>query len=253
MPPEQLDGDRRNRIRMLAASVHELGRIQLAQEQPACVEAYTEALQLGRRIGDQSVEAIAAFNLGHAYKDLPELRDLDKAASWYQDSLDLYDEADRLSRARCFAQLGYVHWERFREARAAGRPEEDLLAHLNAALDAYQQALKLLPADAVDDLAVIHNSLGVIYNDGDQPEVALRHYQEAIRYMEAAGNRYGAATIRGNVALALAGGGRLEDGLLWAQAALRDFQTYEDRAAADIAQTQQLIDEIEAAIAGGQG
>jgi tetratricopeptide (TPR) repeat protein len=252
-PSAELDDDQRALLRTLAVGVHELGEILREQQQPACVEAYTEVLELARRIGDRLHEAIAAYNLGHAYKDLPELRDLDKAARWYQDSLDRNDEADHLGRARCVAELVYVHWERFREARAAGRPEAELLTLLKAAADAYQQALELLPADAVGDLAVAHNQLGNICSDGGQLGVAQRHWQETIRYDEAAGNRYGAAQTRYNVAVALANRGRFGDGLLWAQAALRDFQTYGDRAAAEIAQTQQLIAEIEEALGGGRG
>jgi tetratricopeptide (TPR) repeat protein len=252
-PSAELDDDQRALLSTLAVGLHELGEILREQQQPACVEAYTEVLQLARRIGDRLHEAIAAYNLGHAYKDLPELRDLDKAARWYQYSLDHQDEADQLGRARCVAELGYVHWERFREARAAGRPQAELLAHLEAATDAYQQALDLLPADAVGDLAVAHNQLGNIYADGGQLDLALRHWQETIRYDEVAGNRYGAALTRSNVALALANQGRFGDGLLWAQAALRDFQTYGDRAAANIAQSQRLIAAIEQALVGGRG
>jgi tetratricopeptide (TPR) repeat protein len=113
--------------------------------------------------------------------------------------------------------------------------------------------LELLPADAVGDLAVAHNALGVIYDNGGQLDVALRHWQESIRYKEAGGDRYSAAQTRYNVAGALARRGRLPEGLLWAQAALRDYQTYEDHAPAEIAQTQQLIADIERGLAGGQG
>ena len=62
----------------------------------------------------------------------------------------------------------------------------------------------------------------------------------------------GAADTRCHVARALAQRGRLGDGLLWAQAALRDYQSYGDRAAAKIAQIQQLIAAIEQVLAGGQ-
>jgi hypothetical protein len=66
-------------------------------------------------------------------------------------------------------------------------------------------------------------------------------------------DRYSAARTRYNVALALAQRGRLEDGVLWAHAALRDYQTYGDRAAADIAQTNRLMATIEGRLASGQG
>ena len=48
-----------------------------------------------------------------------------------------------------------------------------------------------------------------------------------------------------NVALALVRAGRLADAREYAHAALRNYQTYGDRAAADIQETQELIAEIE--------
>jgi tetratricopeptide (TPR) repeat protein len=251
-PPAQLDDIQRHRLRTLGANVHELGLILQAQQKSACVQAFIEALHVARRIDERPTQAVIAFNLGRAYTEVPDLRDLDTAARWYQDSLDLRDEGDRLGQARSIGQLGYVHWERFKEARHADRPERELLVHLNAAADAYQQALELTPADTVGDLAVGHSQLGVIYSEGGQLDRALRHWQEAIRFYDWAGNRYDAARTRANIAGALAEFGRLGDGLLWAQAALRDYQTYGDRAAADIAETQQLIADIED-LASGQG
>lgn len=60
------------------------------------------------------------------------------------------------------------------------------------------------------------------------------------------GNLYGAAQPRFNVALALrATRGRLADAREYAYAALRNYQTYGDRAAAEIQETQGLIAEIE--------
>ena len=153
-PSAELDGDQHAQLRTLAVGVLELGQILREQQQPACVQAYTEALQLTRRIGNRPNEAIAAYNLGRAYAEVPGLRNLDEAERWFQESLDLHDETDRLGRARCVGQLGSVHYQRFAEALTVGRPEAELLDHLNAAAEAYQQALELLPADAVADLAV---------------------------------------------------------------------------------------------------
>jgi tetratricopeptide (TPR) repeat protein len=250
MPPEQLDADQRNRIRNLGGSMHELGELLREQQQPACVDAYHEARELVRRIGDRPAEAIAAYNLGRAYGEVPGLQDLDEAESWYQHSLDLRDESDHFGRAQCIGQLGQVHRKRFIEARAAGRPEEEVLAHLNAAGRAYHQALDLCPADAINELAVSHTQLGNTYADANQPDRALRHWQEAIHQFETAGNRYTAAQTRDNVALALFRRGRFGDALVWAQAALRNYQAYGDHAAANIVQTQQLIARIEQAMAG---
>jgi hypothetical protein len=61
--------------------------------------------------------------------------------------------------------------------------------------------------------------------------------------MEVAGDTYAAAQIRLNVAYDLANHGRFSDALLYAQAALRDFQTF-GRAADEIQKTQRLIARI---------
>jgi tetratricopeptide (TPR) repeat protein len=244
-PPDALDGTQRNAIRTLAVSLEQLGHIQREQGQPDCVPAYEEAVQLYQRIGDRPAEAVAAFNLGHAYKDIPALRDLDKADEWYRRSLELRDERDRNGRARCVGQLGYVAWERFKEARTANKPTNELTHYLTTALNYYHQALDLLPPDAVDDLAVTHNQLGLCYQDAGDLDRALTHYREAIRYDEMSGNTYEAAKHRRNVALALLNAGRLPDALEYAQAALRGFATFGDRAAADIQDTQGLIERIQ--------
>jgi len=247
-PPQALDGAQRNAIRTLAVSLEQLGHVQREQGKAECVAAYEEAIPLYQRIGDQAAEAVAAFNLGHAYMQLPAIRDLAQAERWYRRSLELRAERDRLGRGKCHNQLGAVARERFLEARAANRPEEELLRHLNAAVGFYQQALKLLPPNAVDDLAVAHNQLGNIHDDTGDLDRALPHYRESIRYEEMQGNLYGAAQTRFNVALALRDAGRLTDAREYAAAALRNYQTYGDRAAAEMQQMQGLIDWIERAM-----
>jgi tetratricopeptide (TPR) repeat protein len=246
--PEELDAAQRNAIRSLAVSLHNLAQIQYELGQPECVAAYEETARLTQRISDQASEATAALNFGHAYLTLPDLRDLLQAERWYRRSLELTDERDRQGRARCVGQLGCVAWERFKEARAANEPEEELLRHLNTAAQFYHQALDLLPANAVDDLAVTHNQLGGVYFAAGDVERALHQAREAIRYEEMQGNLYGAAQSRGNVALALTQAGRLADAREYALAALRNYETYGDRAAAEIQRTQGLIAEIEQAM-----
>ncbi len=244
-PPESLDASQRNAIRTLAVSLEQLGNIQREQSKPECAKSYEEAIPLCQRIGDRPAEAVAAFNLGHAYKDIPALRDLAQAERWYRRSLELRDERDHLGRSKCLIVLGNVAWERFREARVADKPEEELLRHLNAALQFYYQALELTPPNAVNDLAVAHNQLGNIYLGAGDVDRALPHYREAIRYHETAGNLYAAAQTRFNVALALAGANRLADARAYADAALRNYETYGDRAAEMIQRTQGLIAAIE--------
>jgi tetratricopeptide (TPR) repeat protein len=245
IPLESLNGVQRNTIRSLAVSLEQLGHIQREQGQPDCVASYEEAIPLYQRVGDHAAEAVVAFNLGHAYLQIADRGDLAQAERWYRRSLELHDERDRLGRGKCLITLGIVSSERFREARAADKPAEEPLRYLNDAAQFYRQALDLLPPNAVNDLAVTHNQLGLIYGDAGDLDRALSHYRESIRYEEMQGNLYGAAQTRFNVAIGLANAGRLADALLYAQAALRNFTTYGDRAAAEVQETQGLIEWIE--------
>ena len=124
------------------------------------------------------------------------------------------------------------------------------MKHLNTAVDYYQQALALLPPDAVDDLAVTHNQLGVIYKEAGDLESALYHYNQDIHYDELAGNQYGAGQTRFNIAILLAQNRRLSDALLYARAALRNYESYEGRAKEKEDKTKYMISEIEKAIDG---
>jgi tetratricopeptide (TPR) repeat protein len=251
-PQEGLTAAQKNQIRSLAASLHELGEIQRKGGRVECVAAYKESLELAERIGDQAGAAICAHNLGRAYKDLPDLRDLSAAERWYRRSLELHDPGDRLGKGKCTGQLGAVALERFRDARAAGRPEEELLVFLNDAVRWYHQALDLLPEDDVDDLAGVRHQLGHAYGEAGDLDRALPHFQKAIRYREAQGNLFGAAQTRRNAAAGLASVGRFADALAYAEEALRGFATYGERAAVETAGTQGLIEAIQKDAAAGR-
>lgn len=206
LAPERLSPAQRNQIRTLAASVHELGEIERELGQPECLQSYNESYELAVRIDDGAGAATVAFNLGRAYEDVPAIRDLAEAERWHRRSLELRQEEDRLGRARCLGQLGIVANRRFLEAKEASRPAQELLKHLNAALGLYLQALDLTPQDAIADLATCHNQLGVIYAHAGDLERASQHHRKAISYREEAGDAYGAAQARCNVAVTLAQG-----------------------------------------------
>lgn len=192
-------------------------------------------------------ESMLATSLGNAYLSVPGLRDLGQAQRWHQHSLDLKPEHNRVGRAASLAQLAGVAFQRFVEARAAGDPETVLLGHLNAALRGYQKALGLFPADDVEDLAVIHHQMGLIYRQAGDTRQALHHYQQSIRYDEARGDTYGAGQTRHNIALLLGADGRPGDALHYARAALQDFERTGPGAARDAISTRELITQLEQA------
>jgi len=243
-------------IRTLAASLAGLGDIQREQGEGACVTAYEEAATLLQRIGDRAAEAVAAFNLGYAYLQITTLRDLDttarldEAERWYQRSLDLRPPNEAQGRAQSTGQLGLVAYERFRAGRAAGAADSELLRHLNAAAQRYQEMLNLLPSTVLPDLAVAHNQLGVIYDDAGQTALARQHYDKSISYKEQSDDHYGAAGTRYNVAIMYAQSGDLATALLYAESALRGFQS-SPNAADRVQLAQQLIALIQRDKQGG--
>ena len=93
----------------------------------------------------------------------------------------------------------------------------------------------------MEALATTHNQLGRIYYWIGQPKYAEQHYVNAIRYLEATGHHYEAAASRYNVALAFLEAGRLDDAVLYAQAALLDYEGYSIHATAEQQQTRKLI------------
>jgi tetratricopeptide (TPR) repeat protein len=241
----QLTPTQQNQIRTLVISLQYLGDILLYQEDPGCLSRYQEALPLVQRIQDTAAESRLATSLGNAYLEVPGMRDLDQAQHWHQHSLNLRPGHDRVGRAKSLGQLASVAYERFLEARAAGQPEAVLLGHLNNALDGYQQALDLLPADDAENLATTHNQIGIIYHQAGDTRRALHHYQQAIKFREARGDIYGAGQTRYNIALLLQEDGRPADALHYARAALNDFQRVGPGAAQDVAKAQALITDLE--------
>jgi tetratricopeptide (TPR) repeat protein len=235
----------RNQIRNLAAALNEFGNIHLEQEDPGCLPHFQEALALFQRIGDRPSEANAALSLGNAHLMVLALRDLDQAGLWCQRSLSLRADSDRVGRASCHAQLGLVALEQFDDAVSAGEAETVMLEHLNDGLRHYQQALDLFPAGDHEHRAITENQLGNIYARAGDTGQALRHYQQSIHHKEARGEIFGAGTTRYNIALLLNEDGRTGDALLYARAALDNFQRVGPGAASRADLARQLIANLE--------
>lgn len=243
--PAQRTPEQRHSIRSLAVLLKQDADIQLAQARKECVHVYQEALELFEQIDDQVGAATCAFHLGNCYKDLPNVRDLEEARRWYEQSLERCDENDTLIGAKCISGLGSVAFEQFREARAQARPQDELQRLWNQAAQHFHEALALTRGDAAHDLALGHQDLGNVYGEVGQVDQASRYYREAIRYFEASGDCYHAATTRCNVAIDLVNAGRLQDALAYAGAALRGLEFFAAESVEEIAKTRALIDVIQ--------
>jgi tetratricopeptide (TPR) repeat protein len=243
-PPKAWGTGEKETICSLGASLHGLSQIQLERGSAGCVDGYREALSLAESLQDSPHAAVCAFNLGHAYEELDEIRDFDLAEQWYRRSLELIPKEDRMGRAGCLVQLGTVAYRRFLDARKSDRPPDECLGHLATAEGYYLKALKITPSNAAGDLATAHNQLGSVYVDAGQFDAALTHYRESIRYKEAMQDRYAAGQTRRNAALALYLAGRLADAREWALSALRDFEASEN-ADQDVVKTLKLLELIQ--------
>jgi tetratricopeptide (TPR) repeat protein len=251
--PDQRDAMQRQAVDILAISLQALAHIQRGQGSPTCATTFREALDLASATGNTAAQAVYAFNLAHAYKDIAELRNLDEAERWYGKSLDLRPPDDRLGRGMCVGQLGSVAYERFEDARTAGRPVEELARYIAEAARLYEQALDMMPATAVTERGTIHNMLGNIYDDTGDIDRALHHYRQSIQYADKAGEIFLAGGRRFNVAVTLADADRLTDARAYAEAALTNYRTFGDRAADLIQRTEGLIAKIGEAIAKKAG
>src|SRR5262249_20224202 len=150
-------------------------------------------------------------NLGHVYREIAHLRNLDEAERWYRKSLDLLPPDDELGRGLCIGQLGLVAYERFEDAWTAKRPVEELARHLAEAARLYEQALDMTPATAVTERGTTHHQLGNIYVVAGDIAGALHHYRRSIQYADNAGEIFSAGLSRENVAITLLGADRLTD------------------------------------------
>lgn len=243
----ELEEEERNVLKRLGTSLNELGHIRLELNQADCVPAYEEALKIAERIGNRTDAAVYAVSLGRAFLRLPGRQDLDQAERWFQKSLGLRVKSDALGRASTLADLGSIALRRFHLALAAGQPMEESFPHLERAANLYQEALDWMPPDVASDLAVIHNQLATIYQGMLDIESSLHHSRQAIREYERTGNLFAASQSRSNAAVTLLIADRQADALEYAQAALRGFESYGEKAAMEIERTRQLIAKIRGA------
>lgn len=261
LPPDaDIAPDQRNSIRTLSGSLTTLGLILMQEGSSDCVAVYEEAIRCNRRIHDTTVEAIALYDLGTAYKDIPDIRDLDAAEAAYERSQTLHAASDSLGRSRCEHGLGMVHLARFRESLQRGDSEETMLRHAQAAEERFRHGIALCPAFAIGDLAVMYGSLGVLFSEMGMTEQARESYERSLQLDEKSGDRYRSGEDRYNIALMYCHAAGQESNLsrqrdilhraeAYAQRAMEDFRHYQGCAAKNAAMVQKLITCIGTALA----
>jgi tetratricopeptide (TPR) repeat protein len=245
-PTASLTPVQRNLIRNYGVHLNNLGDMLSQQGDPGCLPHYRESIALAQRLGDQWDEAQRAGNLGNAYVEVPGLRDLDQAEHWYRHGLSRRPDGDRSGRGASLGSLAAVALERFNDARAAGQADQAvLLKHLNDALRGYQEVLALASVDDHDSRGVRENQIGTVYQRAGDTGQALLHYQRAIQHNEARSDIFRAGQTRHNVAILLRRDGRISEALRYARTALDNFRQVGSGAAAEIAQAEQFVADLE--------
>jgi tetratricopeptide (TPR) repeat protein len=215
----------RKRLNDLAIAIGRLADVLRQQDNSECVALNEEALAIYKLIQEKPGIAIRHLNLGHCYKNIEAIRDLQKSEQNYQDAYSSYPETDRLARAQCLAQISMIWIERVEEEAERGPVTADLEPQLNAAVAQYEQALRMLPPDALGEIANLHNHLGnALGIDPSRHEDALQHYRTSCQYAITVGQYYEAATVRGNFAQLLSRMGRRDEAVAAAQQALAELR-----------------------------
>lgn len=263
-PINSLQQEEQRAIRSFAVAVEDLGQTQRDLDKRECFQSFNEAIQLYRHINDQAAEAVVSISLAHAYLDFD---DPDQCQTWITHSLTLLDENDRLMRGTCYTFLGISYLEKYtiegQKVREGKRPhdlqvDEELVSYIEKAEESCLVGLQLLPQEAANQLADIHTTLGRIYGTGasslklpnggsDFRNLAIKHFQEAIRYKEEVGGSLDAAKLRISIGALLFTSGRLNDAQLYMQSALSTFESFRDQAETQRQLALQLLQQIEEA------
>ena len=197
-----------------AMRLWDLGQIREARGDAACLDAYTQARDIFRALGNRQMEAVIEFDIGRVYHRHPSLRNLRAAMEHYERSQRLHNPADGLGIGRCVSQMAQVAMEATPDGDRAG---------LAFAIEASGFALKRLPHDSPRDRAIVLHRLGVLHRRLGRSDEALTWHREALHCYNRTDDPTGQGDVRFHMALALQALGRPDDSVLYARAAEQIF------------------------------
>lgn len=240
---QDLPGEWRESQAYYAETLEWLGRILREQGKPESRHAYWEAIELYHHIGDARGQARAAFNLGNAYMQVSEMRDFDLATDCYESSLKLLEatkDSGHLEIARCLTQLGLVAHRKAKSENDTAKSLPTPRPHHRKALQFYLKALRLIPHEAIVDLAVIHRNLGELYEDISKRRKAVFHWDAAIGCYQLADIPSSAGETQLRVAQALVESAAKE-ARRYAEEALTNLTKFEKHMTTQIDEAKRLI------------
>jgi CHAT domain-containing protein/predicted negative regulator of RcsB-dependent stress response len=161
------------------------------------IEKYYETLEMSRKAGTRSREAVTLSNIGALYLSLGETQ---KALEKFNEALSIFQAiSDRRGEAQTLSNLGVV-------LRSLGE--------MHTALETLNEALPLWRAvGARGGEAESLNNIGLIYRSLGEMQKALDKYNEALPLWRAAGNRGGEATTLNNIGVVYRSLGEMQKAL----------------------------------------
>jgi tetratricopeptide (TPR) repeat protein len=246
VPSEALDDLQVNQLRNLAVSLQGLAAIRgEIGEARVALASLEEALAVCRRAGDRRLEASLETDRGIALIEDGGEGATTRAEEAFTRALALLPKNDP-TRHTALGRLGGVALQRFREGVNNQQPPEELLLHLNAALAARLEALRVVPKYDSRELARIHTEVADVYSCAGDADKARPHLLECLHHAEVAGDTLFAAQTRFNMALTLARAERYAEALDYAQASEKGFAQLGSVADREIGETRRLIRQLEA-------
>lgn len=224
-PGSRYNEAQRRALNDLAIATGRLADVLRQKEDAKCVALNEEAIAFYDLIGEKTAIAIRELNLGHCYKNVPSIRDLEAAEKHYRLAIDNYPENDALARSQAIAQISMTWLDAIRE-RGEDKPlPQKLKEKLAETIEQYEKAFEGLPADAWGDLANLHNNLAnALRLDPDRRSEAVDHIRLAHKFAVAVGRYDEAAVFRANLAQLFAMSNRPEEASAAAEQALQELQ-----------------------------
>ncbi|MGP4050251.1 CHAT domain-containing protein [Streptomyces sp. 2A115] len=226
--------------------------LSLLEQEGESLTAIREAVEIYRSVKDPKQEASALFMLGNVHRRRTDPVGLNEAEHCYLQSTQL---GDRENGINCLEQLAAVSFKRFINLSKTVEPDSELMIrNYLEATQRYTAYIALQPEGDVHHRAVGYSQLGMLAaRVTTETPLAIAHFHRAIELFEFEGDRYQAGHIKQEISTLFGVGGHYEEALLYARAALADFETYGAHARDSVESVMRMISGIERLISQRDG
>lgn len=223
--------------RDIAAALLDVAQGMMDAGQPECIAWFKEAYDLGSKLPDARIVHSAALGLGSAYLEQGSLELADK---WVLRSMEFIEDDDHSVRAICLCRRSEIARERWHLGRQARRSPDG--KHLEEALAFCGEALSLAPPSS-GAWGLVQKEFGMVYDDQELCDEAIRHYKLAIDALETGENGRELARVEFMMAVSGAKLKSFDFADTFVSAAIDYFKT-DDRCTVELEKAQKLAKEL---------